>query len=141
MTLKISISGIRGIIGDSLTDDVITHFASAFATWINKQRPLVIIGRDSRASGEAIQAQVTKTLTNFGCDVVNIGICPTPTVQLAVKDHHAAGGIVITASHNPIQWNGLKFISAAGIFLKPNEAEEMIGIYESKKFAAPRPAG
>ena len=148
MTLKISISGIRGIIGESLTDEVVESFAAAFAEWVKRSaravdasgkecktcRPLIVIGRDSRASGVFIQQKVIEIVTARGCDVVEIGICPTPTVQLAVRHHNAAGGIVVTASHNPIAWNGLKFIRSDGIFLTPPEAQDLIGRYH--KFMA-----
>jgi phosphomannomutase len=132
MTLKISISGIRGITGESLTDGVISDFSKAFASYLKKGT--VVVGRDPRASGEKIKDAVISELNKCGLDVVYLGICPTPTVQLMVKELKADGGLIITASHNPVQWNGLKFVRQDGIFLNAGEAEALIKIYEHKSF-------
>jgi len=132
MTLKISISGIRGIAGESLTDEVISDFSRAFASFIKSGK--VAVGRDSRASGEKIKDIVISNLNGSGLDVIYLGICPTPTVQLMVKELKADGGMIITASHNPAQWNGLKFVRRDGIFLNAKEAESLIHIYESRSF-------
>ena len=132
MTLKISISGIRGIAGGSLSDNVISDFSKAFAAYIKKGT--IVAGRDPRASGEKIKNLVISNLNGMGLDVIYLGICPTPTVQLMVKELKADGGIIITASHNPGQWNGLKFVRKDGIFLNKDEAEDLIGIYENKSF-------
>jgi len=134
MTLKISISGIRGIAGESLTDNVISDFSKAFASYIKKG--VIVAGRDPRASGEKIKDLVISNLNGMGIDVIYLGICPTPTVQLMVKELKADGGIIITASHNPGQWNGLKFVRKDGIFLNKSEAERLINIYKKKKFKA-----
>ena len=134
MTLKISISGIRGIVGASLTDNVISDFSKAFASYIKKGT--VVIGRDSRASGEKIKDSVIAILNRSGIDVLYLGICPTPTVQLMVKELKADGGMIITASHNPAEWNGLKFVRKDGIFLNKDEAERLIEIYEKRSFIA-----
>jgi len=115
----VSISGIRGIVGTSLTPETIVKYTAAFAEYCN--RGTVIIGRDGRVTGQSIAHIVSSTLLQMGCDVVAIGVCPTPTVQLAVQLKKAAGGICITASHNPIEWNGLKFISPTGLFLDADE--------------------
>lgn len=128
MTLKISISGIRGIAGESLTDDVIERFAAAFARYTKNGK--IVIGSDGRASGAHIRSLVISRLNKSRCEVIDIGIAPTPTVQLAVKGLSADGGIIITASHNPPQWNGLKFVRNDGIFLNERQAQELIGIYE-----------
>ena len=125
-TLMVGVSGVRGIVGKDLTPEVVTRWARAFGTWVrdNGKRETgkgkgasVVVGRDARMSGPAFAAAVSAGLTSVGCDVIDIGVVPTPTVQLAVEHHHAGGGIAITASHNPIEWNALKFIGADGIFL------------------------
>jgi phosphomannomutase len=134
MTLKISISGIRGIAGESLTEGVISDLTKAFASYIKKGT--VVVGRDPRASGEKIKDIVISNLNGMGIDVIYLGICPTPTVQLMVKELKADGGIIITASHNPAEWNGLKFVRKDGIFLNKDEAERLIEIYEKKSFIA-----
>jgi phosphomannomutase len=115
----VSISGIRGIVGESLTPETTVKYAAAFAEYSN--RGTVIMGRDGRVTGKSIAHIVSSTLLQMGCDVVAIGVCPTPTVQLAVSLKKAAGGICITASHNPMEWNGLKFISPTGLFLDADE--------------------
>ena len=124
-TLMVGVSGVRGIVGKDLTPEVVTRWARAFGTWAREGTgdggrgtgPSVVVGRDARTSGPAFAAAVTTGLTSVGCDVIDIGLVPTPTVQLAVEHHHAGGGIAITASHNPIEWNALKFIGSDGIFL------------------------
>jgi len=125
-TLMVGVSGVRGIVGKDLTPEVVTRWARAFGTWVledgKRERGKgkggsVVVGRDARTSGPAFAAAVTTGLTSVGCDVIDIGLVPTPTVQLAVEYHHAGGGIAITASHNPIEWNALKFIGSDGIFL------------------------
>ncbi len=115
MSLIVSISGIRGIIGKTLTPEVIVKYASAFAEY-NNYRP-IIIGRDGRITGKIVANIVASTLLSAGCDVIALGVVPTPTVQLAVEKLQASGGISITASHNPMEWNGLKFMNHEGMFL------------------------
>jgi len=132
MTLKISISGVRGITGGSLTNEVVSDFSKAFATYLGKGQ--VVLGRDSRASGENIKDICVKSLNQLGLDVIYVGIAPTPTVQLMVKELKADGGLIITASHNPGQWNGLKFVRSDGIFLNENQANELIDKYKAKAF-------
>ena len=139
MTLKISISGIRGITGESLTDEVVSDFSNAFAAFTKKGT--VVVGRDPRSSGEKIKNIVISNLNMRGIDVIDLGIVPTPTVQLMVKELKADGGIIITASHNPAQWNGLKFVRKDGIFLNADEAGKLIKIYESKEFTPSKKAG
>ena len=119
-TLMVSISGIRGVIGKSLTPQIISKYILAFASYLNGGT--VIVGRDSRVSGPFVSNIVKGCLVASGCKVIDIGIVPTPTVQLAIEYHKAAGGIAITASHNPIQWNGLKFMGSDGRFLNPEKA-------------------
>src|SRR5437660_4946816 len=116
-TLMVGVSGVRGIVGKDLTDEVVTRYARAFGLWAGERAPLVVVGRDARASGPAFEQAVIAGLGSVGCDVVTVGLAPTPTIQLAVEHHAAGGGIAITASHNPIEWNALKFIGPDGIFL------------------------
>jgi phosphomannomutase len=123
-TLMVGVSGVRGIVGKDLTPEVVTRWARAFGSWALEsgkgergKGTGVVVGRDARTSGPTFAAAVTTGLTSVGCDVIDIGLVPTPTVQLAVEHHHAGGGIAITASHNPIEWNALKFIGSDGIFL------------------------
>ncbi len=139
MTLKISISGIRGISGDSLTDEVVSDFSKAFASFIKKG--IIVIGRDPRPSGEKIKDIFILDLNSLGLDVIYLGICPTPTVQFMVKHLKADGGVVITASHNPAQWNGLKFVRKDGIFLNADEAGRLVRSYEEKKFISSEKRG
>ncbi|MGC8652512.1 MAG: phosphoglucosamine mutase [Candidatus Kryptoniota bacterium] len=119
--LIVSISGLRGIVGKSLTQQVIKDYAKAFAEFVKRGK--VIVGRDGRYHGAEISRILVESLSLFGCDVIDIGVCPTPTVQLAVEHSDAAGGIAVTASHNPMEWNGLKFINSEGIFLDEQENE------------------
>jgi len=116
-TLMVGVSGVRGIVGKDLTEDVVTRYATAFGLWARERKPLVVVGRATRASGPAFERAVIEGLASVGCDVVTVGLAPTPTIQLAVEHHQAGGGIAITASHNPIEWNALKFIGPDGIFL------------------------
>lgn len=128
MSLIVSISGIRGVVGESLTPEVIVRYATAFAAWCRTRSghaPTVIVGRDGRITGLPVADLVIGTLTLHGAHVRDIGICPTPTVQLAVEHEHAGGGISITASHNPMQWNGLKFLAPSGMFLDAAENAEL----------------
>jgi phosphomannomutase len=130
----VGVSGVRGIVGKDLTPEVVTRWAWAFGTWVREngkretgkgKGSAVVVGRDARESGPAFAAAVTTGLTSVGCDVIDIGLVPTPTVQLAVEHHHAGGGIAITASHNPIEWNALKFIGSDGIFLDGAEGKRV----------------
>src|SRR6266568_3502331 len=116
-TLMVGVSGIRGIVGKDLTDEVVGRYARAFGRWAKGRKPVVVVGRDARESGPAFERAVVDGLGSVGCGVVKVGLVPTPTVQLAVEHHAAGGGIAITASHNPIEWNALKFIGPDGIFL------------------------
>jgi phosphomannomutase len=125
--LMVSVSGVRGRVGDGLTPEVIATFAAAFGAYARSRGPgnTVVLGRDSRVSGAMFVRAATAALQSVGCDVVDVGIVPTPTVQLAVEDLHAAGGLAVTASHNPIEWNALKFIGPSGMFLDGAEGAEM----------------
>jgi len=132
-TLKISISGVRGVIGDSLTPTLLTRFAQAFGTYVGSGT--IVIGRDPRTSGEMVKQAVVAGLLSSGCRVLNVGMCPVPTIQLMVRMHHAVGGLAITASHNPPEWNALKFIGPEGTFLGPGLAREMLDIYHQGEYA------
>ncbi len=123
-----SISGIRGIVGKTVTPELITSVGSSFARYVKKG--YVVVGRDSRSSGEAISAGLTSALMLSGCDVIDVGVVPTPTVQLMVEECRAAGGIVISASHNPIQWNAFKLINEKGTFLNQKEMERLLAIMD-----------
>src|SRR5947209_16158629 len=126
-TLKISISGVRGVVGQSLTPTLLTRFAQAFGTYVGSGT--IVIGCDPRTSGEMVKQAVVAGLLSSGCRVIDIGMCPVPTIQLLVRHHRAQGGIAITASHNPAEWNALKFIGAEWLFLNSGQARVMIDIY------------
>lgn len=126
-TLKISISGVRGVIGDSLTPTLLVRFAQAFGTYVGSGT--IVIGRDTRTSGEMVRQAVIAGLLSSGCRVIDLDICPVPTLQLMVRERHAQGGIEITASHNPAEWNALKFVGADGLFLSAGQARELLDIY------------
>ena len=141
MTLIKSISGIRGTIGgtvgDNLTPIDAVKFASAYGTWIkqqrNKENYRVVVGRDARISGDMIQNLVMNTLIGLGIHVIDLSLSTTPTVEVAVPMEHADGGIILTASHNPIQWNALKLLNAKGEFLNAAEGQKILDIAESDK--------
>jgi phosphoglucosamine mutase len=135
-TLKISISGVRGVIGDSLTPTLLTRFAQAFGTYIGPRS--IVIGRDPRTSGEMVKQAVIAGLLSSGCRVLDVGMCPVPTIQLMVRSQGAHGGLAITASHNPPEWNALKFIGPDGTFLGPGIAREMLDIYHQGEYAKVR---
>lgn len=129
----VSISGIRGIVGESLTPEIIVKYAAGFAEYCD--RGTIIVGRDGRITGKTISDIVISTLLQMGCNVVSLGICPTPTVGLAIEKLHAAGGIAITASHNPMIWNGLKFIGPSGMFLNADENKQFWSIADRGHFS------
>src|SRR6202008_2028359 len=125
--LMVSVSGVRGRVGDGLPPRVTARFAAAFGAYARGRGPgkTVVIGRDSRLSGAMFARAATAALQSVGCDVVAVGIAPTPSVQLAVEELGAAGGLAVTASHNPVEWNALKFIGPTGMFLDAAEGAEM----------------
>ena len=137
-TLIKSTSGIRGIVGAGLDPLIATSYGAAFGTMLKNGR--VVIGRDSRPSGEMFTHAVVAGLMSVGIDVVEIGIVPTPTVEIAVKKLKASGGICITASHNPAPWNALKFFNHLGEFITPSQYKKLDRIFNAGKFAY-RPAG
>lgn len=142
MSLIKSISGIRGTIGgapdDNLTPIDAVKFAAAYGTWLKKHiyknRVKVVVGRDARISGEMVQNLVQYTLVGLGIDVVDIGLSTTPTVEVAVTMEQADGGIILTASHNPKQWNALKLLNSKGEFLNAQEGEEILHIAAANEF-------
>ena len=142
MSLIKSISGIRGTIGgnagDGLTPLDIVKFTSAYATFMRRNSPVktnvIVVGRDARLSGRMVLNTVVGTLTGMGFDVVNIGLATTPTTELAVVGENACGGIIITASHNPKQWNALKLLNHNGEFLTDAEGKEVLRLAEAEDF-------
>lgn len=131
--LMISVSGIRGRVGFGLDPVVVVRFAAAFGAWSRSKtagRP-VVLGRDSRVSGPLFHSVACAALQAVGVDVVDLGLTTTPTLQMAVEHHHAAGGLCITASHNPIEWNALKFIGPDSLFLNAAAGAEMRGLLDT----------
>jgi phosphomannomutase len=135
-TLKIGISGVRGVVGDSLTPELLTRFSQAFGTYLRSGA--ILVGRDTRTSGEMVRQAVIAGLMSAGCRIVDAGVCPTPTVQLLVRRLRAAGGIAITASHNPPEWNALKFIGPDGLFLSAARGRELLDIYHQGEYVQVR---
>jgi phosphomannomutase len=127
--LMVSVSGVRGRVGEGMTAEVVARFAAAFGAYIRersgKPRPRIVLGRDTRTSGPMFSRIVAGSLQSVGCDVTDVGIAPTPTVLHSIAALGADGGIVVTASHNPVEWNALKLASASGMFLDADEAPLM----------------
>lgn len=117
-TLMISVSGLRGHVGTDLTPELVARHAAALGAWVRASGgTCVVLGRDARTSGAMFTHAATAGFQSVGVDVIDVGIAPTPTVQMAVEYHHAGAGLILTASHNPIEWNALKFVGPDGIFL------------------------
>ncbi len=143
MTLIKSISGIRGTIGgkpgDSLTPSDVVKFSAAFGTWIKRQRKsektTIVIGRDGRVTGKLVSGLVSSSLQSLGIDVVDLGMASTPTVEVAVAGLKADGGVIITASHNPANWNALKLLNEKGEFLSSSDGSEVLRIAESEDYS------
>jgi phosphomannomutase len=127
--LMVSVSGIRGRVGESLTNEVVDRYAAGFGAWslARSMSREIVVARDSRVSGPMFHRVVVAALQSVGATIVDLDMAPTPTVQMAVEDRHAAGGLAITASHNPIEWNALKFIGSTGLFLDSEESAAMRG--------------
>lgn len=140
MTLIKSISGIRGTIGgqvgEALTPIDIVKFSAAFGTWVlnNTQNPKIVVGRDARISGEMVNHLVIGTLQSLGIDVIDLDLSTTPTVEIAVPELQAGGGIILTASHNPKQWNALKLLNHKGEFINDEEGKKVLDIAENQDF-------
>lgn len=131
-SLKIGIAGVRGIVGETLTPELAVEFAQAFGTYFESGK--MLIGCDTRASGAMVRAAVAAGLLATGCEVIDLGICPTPTMQLAITSLSAAAGISITAGHNPAPWNALKFVRSDGLYLNTRQAEELLDIFHQGEF-------
>ena len=131
--LKIGITGVRGIVGDTFTPEVAIGFAQAFGTYLDNGR--ILVCRDTRGSGPMVRAAVMSGLLAAGCEVIDVGVCPTPSMQLAIPWLKADGGIAITAGHNPSQWNALKFVRSDGLYLNPMQAEELLDIFHQGEFS------
>ena len=130
-TLMISVSGMRGIVGKDLTPELVARHAAALGAWARAHgRPSVVLGRDARTSGPMYSRAAAAGLMSVGAEVIDVGLVPTPTVQLAVEHHHAGGGLILTASHNPIEWNALKFVGPDGIFLDGAAGAEVRALAE-----------
>jgi phosphomannomutase len=141
MTLIKSISGIRGTIGgkpgDSLTPVDVVRFAAAYCTMLRKDKSKklrIVIGRDARPSGEMISSLVSSTLRAMGADVIDLGLSTTPTVEVAVEKENASGGIILTASHNPVQWNALKLLNSKGEFISADEGKQLLKLTEEDAY-------
>jgi len=127
--LMISVSGIRGIVGTDLFPENTARYSAAFGTWADGGK--IIVGRDTRVTGAMLQDVVVAALQSVGCDVVIIDIAPTPTVAMAVLKHNAAGAVILSASHNPAEWNALKFLNSKSEFLAPEEGQQVLEIAAS----------
>jgi len=131
--LKIGITGVRGVVGESFTPELVVEFAQAFGTYMDGGR--ILVCRDTRPSGPMVEAAVNAGLLAAGCEVVGLDICTTPSMQLAVRELGAVGGIAITAGHNPQQWNALKFVRSDGLYLNSTQGEELLDIYHQREFS------
>ncbi|MFH1779084.1 MAG: phosphoglucosamine mutase [Candidatus Omnitrophota bacterium] len=131
-SLKIGVSGVRGIVGETLTPQLLASFAEAFGSYVGRGK--VLVGSDTRTSKDMVKYAVFSGLLSSGCEPVDLGICPIPTLLIRTKYSKAAGGIAITASHNPVQWNALKFINKDGLLLNANQAEELLDVYHQGEF-------
>src|ERR687890_2280458 len=136
-TLMISVSGIRGHVGTDLTPELVARYAAALGAWSISRasagpsgKRAVVLGRDARTSGPMFARAAAAGLMSVGADVIDLGVVPTPTVQLAVEHHHAAAGLILTASHNPIEWNALKFVGPDGIFLDADAGKAVRALAE-----------
>ena len=125
--LKIGITGVRGVVGETLTPELVVRFAEAFGAYLDGGR--VLVCRDPRPSGPMVQAAVTAGLLSVGCEVVDLGICTTPSLQLAVPWLEASGGISITGGHNPPEWNALKFVRDDGLYLSAEQGDELLDVF------------
>jgi phosphomannomutase len=130
--LKIGISGVRGVVGETFTPELVAEFAQAFATYLGGGP--VLLGRDTRPSGAMLAAAVSSGLLATGAEVFDLGICPTPSLQLAVPWVGARGGIVVSAGHNPVEWNALKFVRGDGLYLNVTQADELLDVYHQGEF-------
>jgi phosphomannomutase len=130
--LKIGITGVRGVVGESFTPELVVGFAQAFGTYMDGGR--ILVCRDTRPSGPMVLAGVSAGLLAAGCEVIDLDICTTPSMQLAITQLGAVGGIAITAGHNPQEWNALKFVRGDGLYLNSTQGEELLDIYHQGEF-------
>ncbi|MCI0515238.1 phosphoglucosamine mutase, partial [candidate division KSB1 bacterium] len=130
--LMISVAGIRGVVGETLTPEVILKFALAFGTQAGPGK--IVVGSDTRVTGPMVKHAVIAGLQAVGCTVIDVGICPTPTVQMATEKLSDGGGIIITASHNPIEWNALKLLSKDGLFLTAEAGKQLQELVQKGTF-------
>ena len=131
-----SVSGVRGLVGEDLTPEIVARYAAAFGQLVGeKGEAVVVLARDSRTSGPMFASAVSAGLASVGASVVDCGLVPTPTAQLAVEHHGAAGAIIVTASHNPVEWNALKFVGADGLFLDRKAIERLFVLADGGSLA------
>jgi len=133
MALMMSVSGVRGVIGESMTPVLAAELGCAFGTYLEGGK--VVVGRDTRPSGPMVQRALVSGLLACGCEVIELNVASTPATALMVRRHRAAGGVVITASHNPVMWNGIKFLTDEGLAPPPERASVIFDLYRSKAFA------
>lgn len=132
LPLKVSVSGVRGVVGESLTPQIAARFASAFGTYLGPGQ--VLVGQDTRPSGIMLKKAVISGLLATGCQPVEVGILPIPTILFLTREKQARGAVVVTASHNPPEWNGLKFIGPEGLYLNRSRVEEFLDIFHQGEF-------
>ncbi len=130
--LKLSLLGVRGVVGEAFTPELVVSFAQAFGTYV-EDGP-IFVSRDTRTSGQMIRSGVLSGLLSTGYEVVDLGVCPTPAMELVVKRHKGAGGVAITAGHNPAEWNALKFVSPAGHLLNAYQGQELLDVLHQGEF-------
>ena len=127
VNLMTGVSGVRGIVGRSLTPELLTRLGAAFGTYMKAGH--IVIGRDTRTSGDMVKYSVFSGLLSTGCNITDIDISTTPSCQIMIEELGADGGVVISASHNPIEWNALKLFKANGMYLNKEESKEFFDIY------------
>ncbi|MCC8190541.1 MAG: phosphoglucosamine mutase, partial [Planctomycetes bacterium] len=125
--LMIGISGVRGVVGDNLTPELLVNLGQAFGTWTDSGK--VVVGRDTRASGDMVKHAVFSGLLSAGCRIVDVGVCGTPSAAMMISRLGADGGIVISASHNTIEWNALKFFRNDGIYMNEEQCRQLLDSY------------
>lgn len=130
--LRVSVAGVRGVVGQTLTPELMIDFAAAFGSYLDPGE--VLVGVDTRFSGEMLKRAVVSALLSCGRPAVDLGICPTPVLQWHVRQRKAAGGISISAGHNAAEWNGLNFINAHGAYLTPQQGEEVLDLFHAREF-------
>jgi len=135
-SLMVSISGVRGVVGESLTPEVVVRWGQAYGTYVKGGR--VVVGRDTRVSGEMVKHSVLAGLLSAGCGIIDLGVVTTPTATIMIEELGADGGVVISASHNPIEWNALKFFNADGQYLDAVEGEALLAVCERGDFRQAR---